>query len=389
MTPLPAAWRHALSAWVAAKLVALVLAFGLWRSGWLAIAAANQPDVPEAYTGPVSSWTLGVWQRLDTLRYLDIAAQGYRADNGNSVFPPLYPLLIRAFTPLALGHALVAALLVSNLAFVVALGLLYRLVEPRLGADTARRSVWLLTFFPSAYYLQAGYTEPVYLALALGAFLALDAGGWWRAGLLALAATLTRVQGVALSVPLAFEYWRRQHWSWRGLFAPQALAAALAPAGLLAFWLWQRAQGLPLFTEVAERDWGAPASWPWATVASAVALAAGGSAPPARWIALAAFSLFCALALAAAWPYLRRSAAPPWPASWAVYMVALLVLLITRNDPFRPLLSMSRHVLMLFPGFVLLAYAGRRPWAWRAIFYPCLLLYVLFLTIFFLWGYVE
>ena len=46
--------------------------------------------------GEISGWTTGVWQRHDTLLYLEIAEHGYERREATIVFPPLYPLAIRA-----------------------------------------------------------------------------------------------------------------------------------------------------------------------------------------------------------------------------------------------------------------------------------------------------
>jgi hypothetical protein len=49
----------------------------------------------------------------------------------------------------------------------------------------------------------------------------------------------------------------------------------------------------------------------------------------------------------------------------------------------------SRHVLVVFPGLVLLGAAGRRPWLHRLILYPSLALYLFLMGVFFMWGYAE
>jgi hypothetical protein len=52
----------------------------------------------------LSGLLLGPWQRFDSQRYLVIAREGY-ADERHSVFPPLYPLAIRAVGSLFGGSA--------------------------------------------------------------------------------------------------------------------------------------------------------------------------------------------------------------------------------------------------------------------------------------------
>ncbi len=49
-------------------------------------------------------------------------------------------MLIRLITPLSLGNSLLAALLISNLALVIALWCFYRLTEAEMDSDVARRA---------------------------------------------------------------------------------------------------------------------------------------------------------------------------------------------------------------------------------------------------------
>src|SRR6202022_1648115 len=106
------------------------------------------------------------WHRYDTAWYIKIAIQGYRAD-GAIVFPPLYPILIHLVAPLSGGNYVLAAIVISNLACIVAFILLYKLVlrEFRNDRGLALRTLICLAVFPTAFYLVAGYTETIYLAL--------------------------------------------------------------------------------------------------------------------------------------------------------------------------------------------------------------------------------
>ncbi|MCA9917181.1 MAG: hypothetical protein KC445_04480, partial [Anaerolineales bacterium] len=107
----------------------------LFLSGWAMVAqlASPVPDEMDEVVRPylqqpilsdgAAGLLLGPWQRFDALHYTRIAAQGY-AHPEDSVFPPLYPLLMRALGGLFGGsHAahLAAGILISNAAL---LGLL-------------------------------------------------------------------------------------------------------------------------------------------------------------------------------------------------------------------------------------------------------------------------
>ena len=54
--------------------------------------------------GRVSQLLINPWFRWDTGWYLKIAAVGYDLKDGSTVFPPLYPLLIRWVAALVGKH---------------------------------------------------------------------------------------------------------------------------------------------------------------------------------------------------------------------------------------------------------------------------------------------
>ncbi len=183
------------------------------------------------------------WLRWDSQHYLLIAAQGYgtTAWGDSNGFFPLYPWLVRGLSwvvPLP-----VAALLIANVAAVVALGLLYTLARRMYGDELGRRSVWVLLLFPTSFFLTAGYSESTYLVCAIGAVLAWQAGRHGWAAVAAVGAVMARPVGVfALTIPFVVG------WLVRGRdrkFAPWLCLGALAGAGAILL-TYQIAVGDPL-----------------------------------------------------------------------------------------------------------------------------------------------
>src|SRR5918992_4573478 len=222
--------------------------------------------------GTFYNW-LAIWNRWDAPHYLDIAGTGYVAQGVEArwiVFFPLYPWLVRA-AAFVLRDELLAAFFVSGVASVAAGLLLYRLA--RADGETeevARGAVFYLLIFPTAYFLHIGYNESLFLALALGAFLAARSRLWWAAGLLGGLAALTRINGVVLLPALAFEAWdedrgagrrARAEWLW--------LLLVGAGFGVYLFINWWVLGDPRAFLQMQGEHWFKSPTWPWVGVKGA------------------------------------------------------------------------------------------------------------------------
>ena len=220
--------------------VALRLALSL-----LGVAAVDLFAAPEPCGGPSSvsapphlhgeGWAfrlLGVWQRWDVCWYEKIAANGYQPTvYGHGIhFAPLYPVAMRLVSLPLGGNLTLAGLVVSGLAYVAAMSLLYRLVGDDFGRDVAARTTLYLSTFPTAFFLFVPYTEALFLALALWTLYAARRGAWGWAALAGALIGLARLQGALLALPLAWEALRQ----WRA--ERRSLAAPLAPLLPLLTW---------------------------------------------------------------------------------------------------------------------------------------------------------
>ncbi len=294
------------------------------------------------------------WQRFDALWYTAIAAHGYHAQDGSTVYFPLYPLLIRLASPLLGGNLLLAALVISDLCFAGLLLLLYRLVASRHGDGAARRTVLLLCVFPTASFLLGAYTESLFLSLTVGCFLTLDRERPLLAGLLAFLAALTRIQGVVLTLPLlwvALQGWRD----------PQPWLAALAPPlATSLFTLYARLiLHAGLATETLARHWSMSINPPWVTLASAWFALAGRhwrifSYPNGNWVDL--LNIVLALGVLALVLRARRLlGAPLW-----LYALATWIVTLSLHQ------STARYMLTVFPALIVLAVWARGRWLERA-----------------------
>lgn len=319
----------------------------------------------------------GGWMQWDSLHYQAIATTGYTFTGltwPNIAFFPLYPLLIRAITPLTAGSTTLAALVISNLALLAALLVLYDLVARDFDRVTAYRSVLLLLLFPTSFYLAAGYTESLALALGIAAVWAMRRQRWWLAGAAGFLLALTRVPGVLIAPVLACAYLQHQRWTWRALLRPQILAVVLPPLGLASFMLYQwLAFGTPFAFLSAQGNWNNGMALPWIIPQKILRALRVSPEWEMATIQLAVWVGFIGLAVAALWRL---------PLVYGLTTVLLLLPPFLANQRG----SLIRHVLIGFPIFIVLALITERRWL-RWLLYCLMLPLLVIFTLLFVNGF--
>jgi hypothetical protein len=370
----------------------------------------RDPAHAEALRG-VAGRLFGSWAHWDGVWFVRIAADGYKAHPHSEAFFPLYPLLVRAVAA-GVGDYVVAGLVVSLACYAGAMVVLFKLARAELGPRVALWSVALVSVFPTALFFQAVYSEALFLLLTLLAFWWARDRRWALAGLAGLLAALTRSSGLLLVIPLAAFWWEQRRGRplrlsggpWAAESAPAATPAdvegvaagahaaprsarlswlwiLLVPAGLALYmvYLWLVFRQAMLFSSVQTmwgREFGPPTTAVWrgaATTLRAVAwlvahgpaavlgshTASGGleSDAIANVLEFTGFAAAVAM-LVACW---RRL-----PAAWTLYALAALVFPLLYSSDDRPLYSLPRFVVVIFPLFVGAAavLAPRPVWRW-------------------------
>ncbi len=139
------------------------------------------PDGVRVDDRPILS-SLTVW---DGTYYVGIAEDGYHAeveDFPDYAFYPGYPALIRGASLLTGGDTAIAAVLVANLAYLLALIALYALSVRYLRPDRAVLGLWFMSLAPGAVAYALSYSEGLFLLFAVAAFLAMETRHPWLAG---------------------------------------------------------------------------------------------------------------------------------------------------------------------------------------------------------------
>jgi hypothetical protein len=268
----------------------------------------------------------------------------------------LYPLAIRAVSWAMGGHPFGAALLVSNASIAGGLCVLYALTASERSIETARRTVLLVALFPTSFFFFAPYSESLFLLLAATTYWAARSRRWAAAGAAGALAALTRNVGIMLAPALVVEAFH-QRAEGRGSVLPglgAAVAVGIGTLAYLAYW-WAKV-GDWLAPVDQQANWQRTFSWPWATLVDGTrdAFRYLGTANGGYW--LIDWLIVVPVVGASVFALLR------YRPSYSVYLWGGLVIPLSFVFADRPLMSMPRFVLPLFPAFWALAELTER---WR------------------------
>ncbi|MEU6674235.1 mannosyltransferase family protein [Streptomyces sp. NPDC046925] len=211
------------------------------------------------------------FQHWDWAHYVHIARDGYFPDgagpalggwDNREAFFPGFPLLLRA-VHVVVPHWTAAGLLISFAAGAVAVLALTRIARLHLRHPSAgRRAAQFLLLSPCAVFLAVGYTEALFLALALPAWLAAQRNHWPLAATLTTLASTVRVTGLFLAAAIALHFLltARAHRRWTAL---PWLALPALPAALYSWYLHAHTGDWMAWQHAQERGWHRTFHAPW------------------------------------------------------------------------------------------------------------------------------
>lgn len=222
----------------------LVILTGFALLSWNRLNLA--PDTAYTWINPyhlhTPSWNpLQLPARWDSEWYLDIATNGYSYKGphqlSNIAFFPIYPMLIRVLSYIFFGNLVLAGWIVSLVSIVAASVVLVRLVE-RFHKNLQPFEVLAFALlFPTAIFFTGIYTESLFLLFSVSAFYFARKQQFYYSLAIAALATITRVTGIVLLLPIAIEYFitYKKHW-----LRKEVLFFALPPLALGSIGLFHR-----------------------------------------------------------------------------------------------------------------------------------------------------
>lgn len=372
------AWKRSLIVWLALNILLSGMGVVAWR-----LHSPIRPDDPYNLWGstPIDEGLAGalegVWLRWDALHYYHIAQEGYNTEVVSAFFP-LYPLLGRAVGGLLGGDELAGLLVVSRLATLLALVVLYKLAAEKFGDEVATFAVLFAALYPMGVYWFAPYPLSLALLLSMLSLRWAMQKRWLPAALAGLAAGLTHGTTIPLTLGL-FTAWllqvRKQPRAW--LLLP---AVGTPPLGMLLFFAYRIGIGLPPINELLATIWLRVMQPPWMIVADFQRFILYYLGHVDGWINLALFLFGVGMTVVC----IRRLEPPLW-----VYHLSLVVYICSTTNYTTPFGSYGRYLMMAFPVFITLPLVARGKGA-RLAALVVGLFSMLFLTVVYLeWGWLA
>ncbi|MBI4062478.1 hypothetical protein HY410_00995 [Candidatus Gottesmanbacteria bacterium] len=332
------------------------------------------PDTVTRAPLPESVW---VWGNFDGAHYVSIARSGYFTST--VPFFPLYPYLIKIAVEVWRVSFIVAGQLLSVASLWLSLLVIVYLLREDQHEGDFPLLLAVLIVFPTSFYYAAIYNDALFLLLATLTLLFARRRQWTAAGVTSALATLTRLNGLALTLYLIVEYSLATRGRIVKLFTHHgALFAILAPLFSFLGYLFyvERTLGSWQLVFSGMRIWQqdkltlpVQVVWRYLTI-----LSTGEWVRYVYWVATLEFFfvLLYTCLLVYSWKRIRLS-------YWVFFFTSILIPMLTGTFA-----GMPRYGLHLYPFFLTLTILlSRAPPFLRMIYFSIsVVLLVVFLTLF-------
>lgn len=177
------------------------------------------------------------WANFDGEHYLSIAIFGYKGLE--QAFFPVYPKLIELISKpfhynlqTALLSSAIAGLVISNLFFLGALIVLWKLIRIDYSEKIATWTLIVIIIFPTSFFFAAVYNESLFLFLSVASFYFARKQNLLMASIFGAVASATRIFGIFLLPALLIEGWVQKY------RRAKLLWLLLVPSGLVLYMLY-------------------------------------------------------------------------------------------------------------------------------------------------------
>jgi len=373
---------RAVAAWQANRRALLMAVIGTAAlrliTEWVALVAQYGANFPRRiFSHPAV--LLQVWSHGSAAYYLSIAQHGYagksvRPDQAidGIAFAPLYPWGIHLVHTVTHLSWLASAELLSAVATVVAIAILYRVAAAAFDQRVGDTTILVLLAFPTAFFLLAPYPDSIALVLVLLTLMAGSKGKWLLAGVLAAAATLDKYYLCLLVIVIGVEIWQHRKDRINGGALPEVwghelvrVTAVITPT-LAAMGIWMAYQQVHIgnqfaFVHAQTLQFHRHIAPPWTMFTNVGRdlihwrFTTAGVAGATEAVDLITV-LLLAVVTVHVFLHVRRSYGVFLGLCWCVYTFQTF------------LLGVTREALVLFPLFIGLGmWASRRAWRERAM----------------------
>ncbi len=334
------------------KKIALILLFWLVVVNLFGLLALNRLNLvgDQAYNwiDPAKFFQEKTWNpvflhaKWDSFWYLDIAQNGYSYKGveklSNIVFFPLYPFLIKVVSFFTLGNYILAGWLISVIFLFLSLVYLYKITKEFHSEVDPYLPIFFLLIFPAAFFLNAVYTESLFLFLSLATFYYSLKKKFFWAGVFGLLSSLSRVTGVLLFLPVLWEYLKVYNFKIKEALNRKILPLFLIPLGLFSFFIYHYLKFKNFFLFFWVEAW-----WGRFFNLNKEHFKFFSSSAITNFCLDAFFVAFILLIIFFVFKKLR--------ASYGIYMLSTVAIALSSGT----LMSINRYILVLFPIYIILA----------------------------------
>lgn len=298
---------------------------------------------------------LEAWNIWDAPHYIDLATHGYQTSGPMTTFIaffPVFPLFIFLLHTITFLPYLLSAYLITLIASLGAVWFLYKLIALDEDISIAKRAVWLLLIFPSAFFLHIPYTESLMIFFVSASFYFVRQKKYLIGFIFAALAATTRLTGLALIPALIIELYFYHRDLFKQKFpVPWLLSFIIPPLGFAAylflnFYLYGN---FTQFLEAQRSNWGTEISFSLKGLFEAINNIYWRRPDEAIYMGYAQVGAFLLGLTGLIYTSIKLRI------SYAVYYFFTFVVLILPSF----WLSLPRYDLVLFPLFIMLAKVTR------------------------------